>query len=203
MSEIYFIGGSPCCGKSTIAERISAEYGFAYYKVDDFLYPHMEAAAAAGKPHSALTLSFDFEQMWMRSPRLQCEEEIAIYAEILPYALRDIRAMGAEKPIIAEGAGFMPELMTGAHVDNSHYICIVPTEAFQREKYAQREWIGEFLKGCSDPQAAFDNWMSRDVLFAKHVLEHAWKTGYAAIAVDGERKIEENFNTVIEVFRLK
>ena len=41
------------------------------------------------------------------------------------------------------------------------------------------------------------------VLFAKHVLEHAWKTGYAAIAVDGERKIEENFNTVIEVFRLK
>ena len=202
MREIYYIGGSPCSGKSTIAEKLAEEYDFAYYRIDDFLYQHMEAAAADGKPHSALNLSFNFEQMWMRSPRIQCEEEIAIYAEILPYALRDIGAMDKERPVIAEGAGFMPELMAGEHVDSAHYICIVPTEAFQREKYAEREWIGEFLKGCSDPETAFDNWMSRDALFAKHALEYALKTGYAAIVVDGERSVEENYGVVKEGFRL-
>ena len=202
MGVVYYIGGSPCSGKSTIAEMLANEYGLEYYKVDDFLYPYMEAAAADGKPHSALNLSFDFEQMWMRSPRLQCEEEIAVYAEILPYALRDIRALGTEKPVIAEGAGFMPELMASEHVDNAHYICIVPTEDFQREKYAQRQWIGEFLKGCTDPKAAFDNWMSRDALFAKHVLEHALKSGYAAIVVDGGRSIDENYEVVKECFEL-
>ena len=202
MGEIYYIGGSPCSGKSTIAEMLAAEYDFAYYRVDEFLYSHMEAAAAAGKPHSALNLSFNFEQMWMRDPQLQYDEEIAIYAEILPYALRDISAMDTKKPIIAEGAGFMPELMAAENVGSSHYICIAPTEEFQREKYAQRPWIGEFLKGCTDPKAAFDNWMSRDVLFAKHVLETAQKTGYAAILVDGEQSVEENFKIAAEVFRL-
>ena len=180
-----------------------AEYGFAYYKVDDFLYSHMETAAAEGKPHSALNLSFDYEQMWMRNPQQQCEEEIAIYAEIFPYALRDSKALCKNQTVIAEGAGFMPELMAKENVNAVFYICIVPTESFQREKYAQRQWIPEFLKGCSDPKTAFDNWMSRDALFAKHVLERARKTGYAVILVDGIHTIEENYNIVTEVFRLK
>ena len=37
MENIYYLGGSPCCGKSTIAEKLSKKYGFKYYKVDDFL----------------------------------------------------------------------------------------------------------------------------------------------------------------------
>ena len=35
--RVLFIGGSPCSGKSTVAERISKEYGAYYFKVDDFL----------------------------------------------------------------------------------------------------------------------------------------------------------------------
>ena len=35
--RILFIGGSPCSGKSTVAERIAKEYSAYYFKVDDFL----------------------------------------------------------------------------------------------------------------------------------------------------------------------
>lgn len=34
MTDIYYIGGSPCSGKSTVAEMIAEKYGFHYYKVD-------------------------------------------------------------------------------------------------------------------------------------------------------------------------
>jgi adenylate kinase family enzyme len=37
MNNIYILGGSPCCGKSTIAEKICEKYGIQYYKVDNYL----------------------------------------------------------------------------------------------------------------------------------------------------------------------
>ena len=32
--EIYYIGGSPCSGKSTVAEALAQQYGLAYFKAD-------------------------------------------------------------------------------------------------------------------------------------------------------------------------
>jgi len=202
MREIYYIGGSPCSGKSTIAEVLAAEYSFDYYKLDDYLDPHMKLAALEGKPHSLVALALDFEQMWMRDPQLQADEELAIYEEMLPYALRDISEMEGDVPIIAEGAGFTPDLMAGLDVKTTRYICIVPTEVFQREMYAQRTWIGQFLAGCKDPDAAFDNWMSRDALFARDVLHQAQKYGYQSIVVDGRQSIKENCIAVANSFML-
>lgn len=37
MINIYYIGGSPCAGKSTVAEILSQKYDLYYFKVDDFL----------------------------------------------------------------------------------------------------------------------------------------------------------------------
>ena len=37
MEGLYIIGGSPCSGKSTIAEMIAEKYDFNYFKVDDYL----------------------------------------------------------------------------------------------------------------------------------------------------------------------
>ncbi len=34
---VYFIGGSPCSGKSTVARALSARYDLTYFKVDDHL----------------------------------------------------------------------------------------------------------------------------------------------------------------------
>lgn len=200
--EVYYIGGSPCSGKSTIAELIVAKHDFTYYKLDDFIFPYMQQAADSGKPISTAQLSMDFEQMWMRDPKLQAQEEFAIYAELFPYALKDIAALNSEKPIIAEGAGFYPELIEKQGIPANRYLCIVPTERFQRENYAKREWIGEHLKGCSKPSTAFDNWMCRDALFAAEVLNQAKRFGYASISVDGKSTIAENYDVVINTFEL-
>jgi len=202
MKEIYYIGGSPCSGKSTIAEMLAAEYGFAYYKLDDHLFPYMEQAAADGKPLSTSQLAMDFEQMWMRIPELQAQEEFGIYEEILPYALRGIGELESGKPIVAEGAGFIPTLLARDNISHNRYICIVPTEDFQCENYSKREWIGEFLSGCKDPDAAFNNWMSRDAVFAKEVLRQAQEYGYRSIVVDGSQSIEENYKIVVRAFEL-
>lgn len=199
---VFYIGGSPCSGKSTIAGMLTTHYGLASYKLDDDLFAFMEKAARAGKPHSAADLALDFEQTWMRPPQLQAEGEFAIYEEIFPYAMAAIAARESEQTLIAEGAGFLPRLLAQQGVDKSHYICLVPTEAFQRENYARRPWIGQFLADCQDPDAAFDNWMRRDALFAREVLREAEALGYPTLIVDGQASVKDNCDRVRSVFGL-
>ena len=46
--NIYYIGGSPCSGKSTVAELLAAKYNLYYFKVDDFLDNYTQMGAAQG-----------------------------------------------------------------------------------------------------------------------------------------------------------
>lgn len=202
MNEVYYIGGSPCSGKSTVAEALEKQYGLAYYKLDDKLFDYMAQAARDGQPNSAAQMAMELEEMWMRPPAEQCAEELATYEELLPYVMADVAQTGNGGPVVAEGAGFVPALMRGLGVDAAHYVCIAPTEAFQREKYAQRPWIGQYLTGCADPDTAFDNWMSRDALFALEVLRQANSLGYTGITVDGSRGVEEITAQVAALFGL-
>lgn len=58
------------------------------------------------------------------------------------------------------------------------------------------------LEGCSDKQKAFDNWMKRDILFAKQVKEECEKSGVPCIVNDGLRTQDEMFCRVKELFNL-
>ena len=80
--RVLFIGGSPCSGKSTVAERISKEYGAYYFKVDDFLDEFTRSAAKKGYPASKNSVTMTPDEIWMREPLIQCEDEFLIYDEI-------------------------------------------------------------------------------------------------------------------------
>ena len=69
--------------------------------------------------------------------------------------------------------------------------------------YSKRGWVSDYLSDCSDQDAAFKNWMERDALFAKTVLQEASDLGYVSLIVDGVKSIEENFATVEKAFRLR
>ena len=45
MKKIYFVGGSPCTGKSTVCEIIAKNYNLYYFKVDDYLDKYMKKVA--------------------------------------------------------------------------------------------------------------------------------------------------------------
>ena len=46
MTNIYYIGGSPCSGKSTVAEILAEKYDLYYFKVDDFLEEYTKMGAS-------------------------------------------------------------------------------------------------------------------------------------------------------------
>ena len=177
MANIYYIGGSPCSGKSTVTEILAAKYHLFYFKVDDFIDKYLKMGASKGYEICKKQDSLRADEIWMREPVLQCQEELLYYKETFAFVLEDLMQI-KEKDIITEGAAYLPELMRKLNISNNRYISITPTRDFQISHYNKREWISFVLEGCSDKEKAFSNWMERDVLFAKEVQKQCIKENY-------------------------
>lgn len=134
------------------------------------------------------------EQIWMREPFVQCEEEFLIYDEISQLVFEYLEAIDADF-IVTEGAAYTPRVME-KHTLNE-YISIIPTPDFQISHYKEREWVPYILEGCSDKEQAFDNWMKRDILFAKLVKEECQRRGIPCIVNDGLNDIDELYIAVL------
>lgn len=204
--NIYYIGGSPCSGKSTITEIIAKKYNLYYFKVDDFLDKYIACSAEKGYEICAKQSKLNFEQIFMQNPEKLCEEELQIYGEIFELIkedMQEIHLQNDENGIIAEGAAFLPKLMAQENIPGNRYISITPTKDFQVEHYKKREWLPYILGGCSDKEKAFQNWMDRDALFAEDVRKQCEKMGYKSIVTDGKVSIEDMLDTVCRQFELK
>lgn len=199
--DVLFIGGSPCSGKSTVAEALTVKYGLKYFKVDDYLDDLIDQGAAQGLPVCQRIRSMTAEETWMRPPQQQCREELAFYMEIAPL----VEALLGQLPpgrIVAEGAAFLPEVMHRQGVPAARYVAITPAREFQVSRYRERPWVPHVLRDCSDPDAAFANWMERDALFAEDVRRQCGRLGYASLLTDGSVSEDERLAQVERHFGL-
>ena len=141
------------------------------------------------------------EEIWMREPQLQCEEELTFYEEVFEFVMADLKKINA-KGIITEGAAYLPKLMKAKGISSDQYLAITPTATFQIEHYKQREWVPYVLEGCSDKENAFSNWMNRDILFAKEVQRQCAAEQYHSIINDGNVTVEQMVEKVVACFEL-
>lgn len=187
---VYTIGGSPCSGKSTVAEALADRYGLHYFKVDDHLDRYLKAGAEQGLPACRLAVSMTPDQTWLRDPAVQCAEELRIYEEISGFVLADLTALTDSRSVITEGAAWLPALAASRKLPFDRYISITPTREFQIDHYRRREWVPFVLKDCSDRELAFRNWMERDVLFARAVGRQCADAGYLSVINDGSQSVD-------------
>ncbi len=202
MQKTYYIGGSPCAGKSTVAEMLVKKHDLDYYKLDDHLEEYLFKSSRVGKPLSSRYAKMTLDEIWLREPELHCNEEFLIYEEFFEFVTADIFSMQGNKDIVTEGAGLLPSLMLQRGVTPSNYICVVPTNEFQFQEFSKRPWVMHYLSGCSNPTLAFENWMKRDYLFAEAVYDSATRLGYPTLIVDGQRSLEENYQIIEKSFGL-
>ena len=203
MATIYFIGGSPCSGKSTIAEILSERYGLQYFKVDDHLEEYTIRGAEDNLPICKKQIEWNAEQIWMRDPVLQCKDEIIFYEEIFDYIWEDLNKVNQKGAVVTEGAAYFPHIMKKLHVPEEQYAAITPTKDFQISHYKEREWVPYILEGCSDKEKAFQNWMGRDSLFADTVCKECMELNYLSIVNDGGNSINEMVQIVSAHFGWK
>jgi len=190
LSHVFWIGGSPCSGKSTVAATLAGPYGLTVYTCDDAVERHVRLAGPDRAPVMHRLANASCDELWMRPLEQQISEEIRFYEEEFPFILNDLLALPGDCPVIAEGAALMPRLLEGIGIVPGRSIWLVPAPAFQCEHYERRDWRHDTLAGCSDRDQAWANWMARDIGFARHVADEAAALGRTCIVVDGTRPLD-------------
>jgi hypothetical protein len=202
LSNIYWIGGAPCSGKSTIAETLAFKYGFSLFKSDDHMNAHMRLADVLKQPVMAKVAGLSWDEIWSRPVEVQVQDELAFYHEEFAMLLDELAYYPQGQPILAEGNAWLPDLVGKLHIPTGRIVYVVPTRAFQVNNYSQREFIQDILSQCADPPAAFENWMERDARFGEVVSRDARQRGLPVILVDGRLSIEENTALVEQALNL-
>ena len=201
LGHVYWIGGSPCSGKSSIVERLIQRYTCQPYNCDDAFARHAEKITPEAQPTFFKVTHTTWEELWMQPVDVLIQDAIRVYHEEWVMIVEDLLALPSDTPIIAEGAALLPALVRDVLAVPQQAIWIVPTKEFQRERYPQRgAWVQEIVSQCTDPEQALRNWMDRDVAFADWVREEARRRCLRLLVVDGERTIDENASIVAAHF---
>jgi 2-phosphoglycerate kinase len=200
--DIYWMGGSPCSGKSSIANTLADRYGLRLFRSDDHMDQHIRQADPVRQPAMAKIARMNWEQIWMRPVSEQVADELEFYREEFDQLCAELEQFPGKAPILAEGTAWLPELLIRAGVSPARTFFLVPTATFQVQHYAQRPWARDILSECSQPQQAFQNWMDRDSRFANAVEEQARAGGMPVRRVDGTLTLPETCALIERSFDL-
>ena len=200
--NIYWLGGSPCSGKSSIAEYLVRDFGFQYYKCDDHLDEYIDRGVLLNIPVMKRLKTFTTDEMWLRDVDDQVQITVDYYMATFDMILKDLEDKNFEdEKVVVEGAAIMPVLVKSHKINPNRYVCMVPSRDFQLEKYAERAWAYDRLMDSSDPNQCFKNWMERDCRFAERIKKEAKGYGLNSIVVDGIKSIDENYEIVKRFFK--
>jgi len=197
LRRVLWIGGPPDAGKSTIADLLGDKYGLPVYRFDRREMDHIARAEPMRHPHlhtlQAQLAELDeqawLEEFWVRRPvEEMVDSTIASWSERVGLAVEDILSMPTDRPIIAEGPGFFPEMILPLLSTPRQAIFLVPSEEFKRASHARRA-KSERRDRTSDPERFLRNHIERDLLMAEHYRRTAREVGLALIEVDGSRSI--------------
>jgi hypothetical protein len=161
MSHVFLIGGGPGGGKTTIAQRLCNEYGFEYWKADDFVGEHQQEAADRKFPMNNYINNLGKRDQQFELLKLTSKQELARQEELFFILLKELRVRKFDH-LVLEGNCLLPNLVLERFEYPYTAIWLLPTDKFQREIYAERDWAKELLGNSDDPKLVRQMWLKRD-----------------------------------------
>jgi len=201
--RVYWLCGSPCAGKTTIAQRLAARFDWQIYACDDWFDNHRTRSTPAEHPTFHRISHLRGDALWLRPVAEQIAAEVPLFEEQFKLVLEDLALLLQQttQPLLFEGAAALPHQLQARIPNKQHAFWLIPTERFQLHYYAQRPWIHAVLAETSAPQQAFANWMGRDAGLARWLEEQLVEQAMPGLVVDGSLTIEETFALVAAHFQ--
>ena len=200
--NVFWLGGSPCSGKSSISLILASRFDLDVYHVDDAFETHTQRLDPVDHPALTKWRDSSWDERLMQPINNLVQDVIACYREHFALILEDIKEESRRKSLLVEGTALLPKPVASVLTKRNQAIWIIPSADFQIAHYSEREWAWDIAAQCRDPEAAFHNWMERDIRFAELVESEAAALNLPILRVDGNRTLEENAETVARHFQL-
>src|SRR2546430_1047148 len=108
LEGVFWLGGSPCSGKSSISEIIAGRFGFDVYRVDEAFESHAQSFDPLREPALTKWSKSSWNQRWMQPVESLVQDVIACYREHFTLVLEDIFSLPRRKSLLVEGAALLP-----------------------------------------------------------------------------------------------
>jgi 2-phosphoglycerate kinase len=201
LENVFWLGGSPCAGKSSISEIIASRFGLDVYHVDEAFEVHAQRFDPILHPALTKWSASSWDQRWMQPVDSLVQQVIACYQEHFTLILEDVLSFPKGKPLLVEGTALLPRLVARVLSSQSRAIWVIPAADFQKAHYSARAWAKSAVAQCSNPEVAFQNWMLRDCRFAAWIEAEVSALQFSFLKIDGNRTIRENAAAVVAHFQ--
>jgi dephospho-CoA kinase len=186
----FWLGGSACAGKTSVARLLAAEHGLTLYSCDDCFEEHRRRADPVRHPDFHRLMDMPMEKLWARPVEVQSAELLRFYRDELLMVLEDLERISG--PVLVEGVGLLPERIAEICPDPRRVLLLISTPEFRRQAYLKRgPLVRKLLSQCREPEKAFIRWMERDDRVAQRLSAGARRSGLSVLKINGRQTVEE------------
>ena len=184
LSDIWWIGGVTCSGKSTLAMELATRSGRTISETDPLFDDHCHRANELDQP------SMSGHNAWKGDVReLTVKEQAEVwrnfYRERFTFIRQDLEGM--ENGTVAVGVDLLPDVLEG--IDPFHAVWLIPTRAFFERHYYTRDFVDK----TSGDETVWE--------YYRYMIDHHRRqAGDRIVEPDGDISVEVVADEVMQFF---
>jgi hypothetical protein len=195
---LYWIGGAPGAGKSTMARRFAEDHGLSRYATDDVMREHAARTSPADAPYLHRFLAMTMEERWLtRSPRTMLEDFHWFRGEGFDLIVDDLRRLPGG--VVAEGFRLLPHLVAPLLGPRSRAVWLLPTAQFRAAALEARGDTWTLAGTTSDPALSLRKLAERDRLFTDRLTAEVERLGLPSVSIAAGRTEDDVYADVTRV----
>lgn len=203
LRHIFWLGGSACAGKTSVARRLAEGFGLRLYHCDRHFETHRQRADPRRHIRFRKLMDLAPEELLAPPAARQVADLEGFYEDELEMVIEDLSALPPGPPVLAEGAGLLPEALA-ARISLDRALWLISTPELRHRLHPRRgQWVDGPLSQCRDPQRALRRWLARDDGFAERIATAARRVGGRVLLANGLLSVEQTAEKVARLLSLR